>query len=85
MTNTPVFILARTPGATDTVEWTAICHRKDPYIVINHEPRRDTSRWVSVDRKHPFAVYCCGLVSPLSRHATLTAAVAAAKGYAKNT
>ena len=74
----PIFILDRTPGATDTVPWTAICRRKTAYIVINHEPRRDTSRWVSVDRRRPFAVYWSGLVSPISRHATLAAAMNAA-------
>jgi hypothetical protein len=79
MTRAPIFILARTPGASQTVEWTTICRRKTPYLVINHEPRRDTSRWVSVDRKRPFAVYWCGLTSPLSRHTTLDRAFRAAQ------
>jgi hypothetical protein len=75
----PVYILDRTPGATETVAWADICHGNKPCAVINYEPRRDISRWVSVDRKRPFAVYWGNrLISPVSRHATLAAATSAA-------
>lgn len=79
MNRTPLFILARTPGASQTVEWTTICRRKTPYLVINYEPFRETSRWVTVPRKRAFTLYQSGLVSPLSRHATLDRAIRAAQ------
>jgi len=40
---------------TPVREWTAICHGGD-MIYIQHLPRRDTSRWVTVDRKRPYLV-----------------------------
>jgi hypothetical protein len=33
----PVYTMPRTPGAPETTEWTAISHRKEPFVVIEHE------------------------------------------------
>lgn len=79
----PVFVLEIVPGATESVRWIDICRHEGPFLVINHEPLRDTSRWVSVERKRPFAVYHMGLRHLLSRHATLEAATASANAWIK--
>jgi hypothetical protein len=84
----PVYVLARTPGATDTVEWTAICHRREAMVYISHEVSYTKSRWRSETRRRPFAVYYCsgGRVSSgmaWSYHASLAAAEKAARKIAK--
>jgi hypothetical protein len=83
----PVYILARTPNATETVEWTDICHRKERAVIVHHWPRRVVSRWVSIERKRPFVV---STLHPrrtgwhdISYHATLGAAIKAADKLAK--
>jgi hypothetical protein len=55
----PVFVLARTPGAVDTVEWTDICHGQQGkrFLFISHEPARSPSRWTYAENKRPFIVY----------------------------
>ena len=83
MTNLPVYVLARTPGATNTVEWTSICRTKSNFIIVRHDPSRTLSRWVSAERKNPFAV-CFRSTrsigwSDISHHKTLEAAMKAAK------
>lgn len=58
----PIFVLARTPGATETVEWTDICHgqKGKRFLFINHEPDRSPSRWTFAANKRPFIVYTQG-------------------------
>ena len=79
----PVFVLARTPGATDTVEWTDICHRKEAFVFIGYRALIHTSRWVSKEAKRPFVVYWRTHGGEWSRHATLDAAIKAANKLAK--
>lgn len=78
-----IYTLARTPGATDTVEWTSICHSKEPFIMIHHDRTYEKSRWVHEDRKRPFAVVHRSPKSvgwnTISHHATLDAAKKAAR------
>jgi hypothetical protein len=82
-----IYTLARTPGATDTVEWTSICHSKQPFIMIHHSPTYQKSRWVHEDRKRPFAVCYRSPKSvgwmDISYHVTLAAAEKAARRQAK--
>jgi hypothetical protein len=86
----PLYVLAHTPGATDTVEWTAICHLRTPSVIVHYLARRWTSRHVSHERKRPFDVcWSSGhrgdfsrLHHPVSSHATLEAALRAAKAFA---
>jgi hypothetical protein len=83
----PIYTLARTPGATDTVEWTSICHSKQPFIMIHHSPTYEKSRWVHEERKRPFEVCYRSSKSvgwtALSHHATLAAAESASRRAAK--
>lgn len=85
-----VYILARTPGAKpeDTVEWTSICHAKEKFIYIHHIGFRDTSRWVSVERKRPYGVMIRNPRSICSHewswHKTLDGALKAAKALARD-
>lgn len=53
-----IFILSCTPGATDTIKWTDICHgqRGKDFLFIKHEAIRHTSRWSYADNKRPFIV-----------------------------
>lgn len=51
-----VYVLARTPGATETVEWTDICHSRETFVAVSHEQFRDLSRWTHAARGRPFAV-----------------------------
>lgn len=79
-----IFVLDRVPGATETVAWTSICHRKEPHVVIFYDRTYEKSRWVHEPRKRPFAVCVCapgrmGLFEPRSRHATYAAAMRAAR------
>ena len=74
-----ILILDRTPDATETVPWDE-CRRGD--IVIDYLPRRDTSRWVSVDRKRPYSVQIAPSLQTYSWHKTLAAALAAARRLA---
>ncbi len=53
---TPIYTLPTVPGATDATKWEAICHSRDPFILIVHERFRHTSRWAIYDRKRPFGV-----------------------------
>jgi hypothetical protein len=53
---TPIYILPRVPGATNTTEWTKFCQSREPFIVINHEDYRGTSRWRHTERKRKFQV-----------------------------
>ena len=78
-----LFVLKSVPGATDTVEWTTICHRKEPFIFIKHDRLRQTSRWNCVPRKRPFQVVRWPGWLIESSHATLEAALAAARRVAK--
>ena len=84
----PIYTLARTPGATDTVEWTSICHSKQPFIMIHYSRTYEKSRWVSEDRKRPFAVSYRSPKSvgwmDISHHATLAAAEKAARRQRKS-
>ena len=77
-----VFTLARVPGATETVEWKAICHRKRPFVFINYSKHRDTSRWVVTERKRPFQVILWPGWHVESSHRTLEAAQVAARRFA---
>lgn len=78
-----VFILDRTPGATDTVAWESICHRKQPFLFIRYSQYRDTSRWKHVERRRPFLVIQNPHWREMSAHATLEAAIAAAHKAAR--
>lgn len=51
-----IYTLPRTPGATETTEWTTFCHQREPFVVINHDKFRQKSRWTIVDRKRCFSV-----------------------------
>jgi hypothetical protein len=51
-----IYTLPRTPGATETQEWTTFCHSREPFVVIDHDNYRSTSRWQHVDRKRKFSV-----------------------------
>ena len=92
MTTIPIYVLTHTPGATDTVEWTSICHLRTPSVIVHHNARRWTSRHVSQERKRPFDVcWSSGkhgdfsrLAHPITSHATLEAALRAAKSFAKH-
>jgi hypothetical protein len=55
----PIFVLARTPGATETVEWTSICQgqKGKDFVFVQHEPSRSPSRWTYAENKRPFVVY----------------------------
>lgn len=83
------FILDRTPNAIDTVKWTDICHSSEAFVFIRHEPRRDTSRWCSVERQRPFMVASYSKARSgsvwheISAHKTLEAAIAAAAKLTK--
>jgi hypothetical protein len=82
----PVYVLAGTPGATDTVAWTDICHGKD-FVYVDYQPVRWPSRWATVVNKRPFFVHLRGpkgLSSfQQSSHRTLVAAIRAANKAAK--
>ena len=85
----PVYVLARIPGATDTVEWTDVCHSKEPFIYVDYQPVRWPTRWTTQVNKRPFFVYVRSRgrfgSSPRqwSTHHTLAAAVKAATKIAK--
>ena len=83
----PIYTLARTPGATDTVEWTSVAHSKVPFIMIHHSPTYEKSRWVHEERKRPFEVAYRSPKSvgwsAISYHATLAAAEKAARRQSK--
>jgi|KBSMisStandDraft_5_1062788.scaffolds.fasta_scaffold1253578_2 hypothetical protein len=79
----PVFILDRTPDATDTVAWASICHRKDKYVLIRHDQNYERSRWDYAPRKRPFAVSLNGPRFTYSHHTTLENAIKAARKLAK--
>ena len=83
----PIYTLARTPGATETVEWTSIAHSKTPFIMIHYSRTYEKSRWVSEDRKRPFEVAYRSPKrvgwSTISYHATLAAAEKAARQQSK--
>ena len=82
-----IYTLARTPGATDTVEWTSICHLKEPFIMIHYDSTYEKSRWIHEPRKRPFAVCHRSPKSvgwqAVSYHATLAAAEKSARRNAK--
>lgn len=80
-----VYTLSRVPGATDGVEWTSICHSKNPFVFIHHSDLRDVSRWVSVKRKRPFmvATWSNGYWAEHSAHKTLDGARKAAQSLAR--
>jgi indole-3-glycerol phosphate synthase len=48
-----VYTLPRVPGATETTEWTAFCHSKEPFLVIDYN--RFTADY-RAERKRPFHV-----------------------------
>jgi hypothetical protein len=52
-----IYTLPNVPGATETTEWTAFCHRKEPFIVIDHSTLRQGSLggWLYA-RKWQFSV-----------------------------
>lgn len=61
----PVFILEGSaryadeiPGGVEVVNWLDICHgqRGKRFLLIDHQPRRDVSRWVSVENKRKWHV-----------------------------
>lgn len=83
----PVYTLARVPGATDTVEWTSICHSKQPFVMINYSPTYEKSRWVHEARMRPFVVCYRSPKSvgwmDVSFHKTLANAEKAARRVAK--
>lgn len=84
----PVYVLARTPGATDTVEWTDICQdRTTDFVMVHHVATRNTSRWNFVERKRPFEVCYRSRKAvgwaEMSSHKTLEAAIKAANKLAK--
>jgi hypothetical protein len=85
----PIYVYPRTPGATDTTEWTTFCHKHKTFILIRHCPTRNTSRWNHVERKRKFCViqYFSGHVglqeSMVSYHLTLEHARRAAAKLAK--
>jgi hypothetical protein len=64
-------------GPIDTTAWESVCHSRQPFLFVWHQPFRDTSRWVTVHRGKPYAVI---LNQPrggwfyLSWHKTLPAA-----------
>ena len=66
----PVYITSmRVPGVLpeERIEWTSICHRKAPFLVIDHDTLRPTSRWQWVERKKPFSVTVYGTKRHLHR------------------
>src|SRR5262245_26952762 len=93
----PIYIMKRVPGAdvwqamsqggATVTEWEKVCHSPEPFITIHHFPRRDTSRWVSVERKKPFVIwYNRGRNrghSEISWHASLDSAVRSAIAFRK--
>lgn len=87
----PIYILKRVPGAdpadANTVEWETICHSREPFVMIRHDPTRERSRWVFAPRKRPFTVcYRSGKGvgwAEMSHHATIDAARKAAVKVAK--
>jgi hypothetical protein len=79
-----IFVLDTVPGADGTVKWADICHSKERFVFIRHAPRRDTSRWCSVERQRPFMLAMAGVGSAwveLSAHKTLEAALVRAVTY----
>jgi hypothetical protein len=79
---TPIWILDRTPGATETVAWKYIYKNKDGFVIW-YDPHNWASRWVYKPRKKPFAVSFVGHKGdPWSYHKTLEAAFKAAQKYA---
>ena len=64
------------------VAWEAICHDRSPKLIIHFEAVRWLSRWMTVPRKRPFCVHSVRRgrwSTTLSYHATLAAAIRAAK------
>jgi hypothetical protein len=84
----PIYILSSNYREVGQgTEWTAICRSKTPVVFINYSPLREKSRWVPVSNKRPYHV--CELprgnpLEPISRHATLGAALKAARRVAAN-
>lgn len=82
-----IHTLARTPGATNGVEWETIAHSKQSFILIHHSPTFERSRWVHEPRKRPFTVSYRSNKSigwlDISHHATLAAAEKAARKAAQ--
>jgi hypothetical protein len=79
----PVHVLSRVPGATDTVEWTDVCHG-GPFVFITHRPSRKRDNWSSVERKRPFIVCRWQKYwTEYSAHKTLAAALLAAAKVAR--
>lgn len=83
-----IFVLARTPGATETVEWTAICHSRVDFIYVHHVPSRWVSRYNTIENKRPFHVterrarrHGFNNNFTVSHHATLAAAMKAARKW----
>lgn len=83
----PVYLVQSFPeiGTSRSTEWVSVCNIQK-FIYIQHLPFRDTSRWVSVDRKRPYGVFLNRPKSiggdAISWHATLEAAERAANKYA---
>src|SRR5262249_59091566 len=87
-----IYIKHRTPGATQVTEWTDVCHSHDPFVWIDHNELRPTSRWQAVPRKKKFCmtVYTpsrrIGLHTSLrSYHQTLEFAIKAGEMWLKVT
>lgn len=83
----PVYLISNFPdiGHSRSTDWTTVCN-KERFVYIMHLPFRDTSRWVSVDRKRPYGVFYNRPKSigsdAISWHKTLEAAERTAKKYA---
>jgi hypothetical protein len=79
-----VYVLARTPGATETVEWEEV-YRKAPFVFVNHQTLRTEGKWTCHYRARPFevAVWRGGFWSTMSWHKTLQLALKAANRLAK--
>jgi hypothetical protein len=55
------YIDTKAPGAgNEGVAWTSICHGPRPFLWIQFETMRETSRWQSVERARPFVVQLVG-------------------------
>lgn len=65
----------------EAVEWTSVCHSKEPCWVVYYDTARWVDRWASVERKRPWIVYRCSkgptLSFPWSSHKSLDLAVKA--------
>jgi hypothetical protein len=69
---------------SQTTPWTTCIKHPDAFIYVRHQSWRDTSRWVTVDRKRPYIVSLVGKKkyfgwTNISSHTTLPLAMDAAQ------